>query len=319
MPNADCPNTASVILARSGLRAARRWLMASACSGVSSRERYFGKVEPPEGQVLRYVTGGEPESLDPQLGTGQPESRIYVALFDGLTDYEPKTGDVAPGLADRWEVTESNTVFVFHMRPGALWSDGRPITAHDFVYTMRRGLSPAFASPNAYMAYDILYARAYNEGALFARDPRSGQFVDDPDAPTRQLVASGRRRGARHGADAGASRSAPRQGARSGPRRRHRRGCRWTTTPSASGRRSRFHSWPRLLAHQFFRLVPRRAVERYGDAWTKPEHLIASGPFMLDTWRPYDRIVVVRNPRYWDAGRFGSSASPSMRSRTRRR
>ena len=93
---------------------------------------YFGKVEPPDGQVLRYVTGGEPESLDPQVGTGQPEARIYVALFEGLTDYDPKTGDVAPGLAERWEAAEGNTVFMFHLReahPGPTAARSRPTTS----------------------------------------------------------------------------------------------------------------------------------------------------------------------------------------------
>ena len=99
----------------------------SACTTAASEGDYFGKVEPPAGQVLRYVTGGEPESLDPQVGTGQPEARIYVALYEGLTDYNPETGDVAPGLAERWEAAEGNTLFTFHLRE-ASWSDGRPIT-----------------------------------------------------------------------------------------------------------------------------------------------------------------------------------------------
>ena len=58
----------------------------------SGRTAYFGKTVPPEGQELRYISGSEPETIDPQLATGQPEARILMALFDGLTEYDPQTG-----------------------------------------------------------------------------------------------------------------------------------------------------------------------------------------------------------------------------------
>src|SRR6185369_11541834 len=60
---------------------------------------------------------------------------------------------------------------------------------------------------------------------------------------------------------------------------------------------------PGLLTHQFFRPVPRGPIEKYGDAWTRPEHIVTSGAFTLQTWNPYDRIIVVRNPMFWDAAR----------------
>jgi oligopeptide transport system substrate-binding protein len=56
-----------------------------------------------------------------------------------------------------------------------------------------------------------------------------------------------------------------------------------------------------LVAHQFFRPVHQKAVEQYGNAWTRPEHIVTSGAFTLKIWRPYDRLVVVRSPTYWDA------------------
>jgi ABC-type oligopeptide transport system substrate-binding subunit len=56
-----------------------------------------------------------------------------------------------------------------------------------------------------------------------------------------------------------------------------------------------------LLAHQVFRLVPRKVVEQWGDQWTQPEHIVTCGPFKLKTWVPYDKIVLERDPMYWDA------------------
>ncbi|HEX7296943.1 MAG TPA: peptide ABC transporter substrate-binding protein, partial [Pyrinomonadaceae bacterium] len=56
-----------------------------------------------------------------------------------------------------------------------------------------------------------------------------------------------------------------------------------------------------LLPHQVFRVVPRKAIEQYGNRWTEPEHIITSGPFKVKSWRPYDKLVVERDPMYWDA------------------
>jgi oligopeptide transport system substrate-binding protein len=57
-----------------------------------------------------------------------------------------------------------------------------------------------------------------------------------------------------------------------------------------------------LLANQFFRAVPREVIEKYGEAWTQADHIVSSGAFKLKEWIPYDRLVVEKNPNYWDAG-----------------
>src|SRR5215203_3074456 len=164
--------------------------IASACSSASGHGTYFGKTEAPEGQQLRYISGSEPESLDPQVGTSQPDARVMLALFDGLTEYDPKTAQPIPALAESWEPNEDNSTFTFHLRQ-ANWSDGTPITAADFVFSIRRGLEPATAARTAYMAYDIVNAQAFNEGATFARDGATGSFVMDPVHPTERLVLPG--------------------------------------------------------------------------------------------------------------------------------
>lgn len=279
------------------------WLAAvitPACAAPAGDADYFGSIEPPAGQHLRYVTGSEPESLDPQIGTGQPEARIYAALFEGLTEFHPETSEAIPGLAERWEVLDGNTAFLFHLRRNARWSDGHPITAHDFVYTIRRGLSPALASRNAYMAYDILYAQAFNEGGLFARDSRTGDWITDPVDPARRLVVPGEE-GARGAAVPPAARGALR-GAAFVPVGPEDVGVEAVDDYTVRIRTERPVPFlPKLLSHQFFRVVPRRAIEAHGEAWTRPEHLVASGPFVLAAWRPYDRLIISRNPMYWDA------------------
>jgi oligopeptide transport system substrate-binding protein len=227
-------------------------LGAAGCTSTTRAESspYFGKVEPPDGQTLRYISGSEPESLDPQVSTGQPEARIYLGLYEGLTEYHPVTGQVIPAIAERWEANADNTEFIFHLRQNARWSNGDPITARDFVYSLRRGLSPALAARSAYLAYYIKGAQAYNEGKGRAEDVG----IDAVDDYTVKLTLA-------------------------------------TPVPYLTG----------LVAHQFFRLVPQKAIDKYGDAWTRPENIVTCGAFKVKTWRSYDRLIVVRDPMYWDA------------------
>src|SRR5438552_15676778 len=123
-------------------------LLTAGCS-ASAKSEFFGKTSPPRENVLRYVSGSEPESLDPQVPTGQPEARICMALYSGLTEYDPKTTVPIPELAERWESNKDSPEFTFHLRHGARSSNVDPITTPDFVYTIRRGLSPELAAANA--------------------------------------------------------------------------------------------------------------------------------------------------------------------------
>src|SRR5712691_5153273 len=151
------------------------------CAVSAKNQVFFGKTDPPRENVLHYVSGSEPESLDPQISTGQPEARIYMALFEGLAEYDPKTTVPIPALAERWEENKDSSEFVFHLRHSGRFSNGDPITARDFVYSLRRGLSPELASRSAELAYYIKYAKAYNEGDVFVMDPDSGKFLLEED------------------------------------------------------------------------------------------------------------------------------------------
>ncbi|MEO8481073.1 MAG: peptide ABC transporter substrate-binding protein [Acidobacteriota bacterium] len=286
------------------------WLMVAAasllciagCTKAASHGRYFGKVSPPAGQELRYISGSEPESLDPHISTGQPEARIFLALYDGLTEIHPLTSVPIPSMAERWESSIGNTEFVFHLRANLRWSDGTPITADDFVWSLRRGLAPALAARAAYMAYDIEYAQAYNEGGVFVKDPKTGRFMADPDSPEHRLVLPGEPK-AREKALA-AEDLAGARGQQFVPARAEDVGIEAVDARTLRLRLMRpIPFLPGLLTHQFFRPVPRGPIEKYGDAWTRPEHIVTSGAFTLQTWKPYDRLIVVRNPMFWDAAR----------------
>lgn len=115
--------------------------------------------------VFRIANGAEPESLDPHQIQGVPEHRIYEALFEGLTIYDPVTADAIPGLAESWTVSDDGTQYTFTLRD-AKWSDGTPITANDVVYSWLRVLAPETAGPYAWFPCMFLEgADAYNSGA----------------------------------------------------------------------------------------------------------------------------------------------------------
>ena len=164
-----------------GLAIASLVFGAISCRVTATTGDFYGDTTPPRQNILRYVNGDEPESLDPPISTGQPEARIYMALYQGLIDYDPKTLNAIPALAERWDINNDSSEFVFHLRRNAVWSNGDPITAQDFVYSARRGLSPELASKNAYLAYYITYAEAYNRKAVFVQDSQTQQFVLETD------------------------------------------------------------------------------------------------------------------------------------------
>jgi oligopeptide transport system substrate-binding protein len=292
-------------------------LLLNACSGVGPDTVYFGKTEPPAGQVFRYITGSEPESLDPQISSGQAEARIYMALYEGLVEYEPKTMQPIPAVAESWESNADATSYTFRLRRDARFSDGSPITAHDFVYTFRRGMSPELASRSASFGYYVRYAKAYNEGGAFVRDPQTGSFLLERDVPAAagaehhaaasggeplRLTVEGDEKAREKALKANPKLKELLAGKEFVPVRAEELGV--EALDDHTVRITLAQAAPYfvgMLAHPFFRFVPRRAVEEHGDQWTKPGRLVASGPFRLREWKPYDEIVVERNPAYWDA------------------
>jgi oligopeptide transport system substrate-binding protein len=120
-------------------------------------------------QVLRISNGAEPKDIDPALSTGIPEGHIIEALFEGLTSTSPFEKDPVPGIAESWKITEGGLVYTFTLREDAKWSDGKDLTAQDFVYSWRRTLDPKTASEYAYQLYPVKNGEAYNTGKI--KDP----------------------------------------------------------------------------------------------------------------------------------------------------
>jgi oligopeptide transport system substrate-binding protein len=342
--------------------------ISAACASTGRDSQYFGKITPPQGQTLRYITGAEPQTLDPQYMTGQPESRIAAALFDGLVEYDEKTVTPRPSLATKWDTNADGTVWTFHLRNDAKWTDGTPLTAHDFVYSWRRAVSPELAAPYSSMMYESIKidnAKAYSSQMAFVRDPSTGRFLTEGDveragsqgplnftgpapvnydqppatdtaanttpapaapaattAPASSTSVAAESAGETKKlalkdpyfllpADADARSKALKDDSKLAPfmegkefvtATKENMGVRaiddYTFQVTLEAPTAFFH---KIILHQFFRPVPRQAIEKHGDAlWVKAGNIVTSGAFKLAEWTPYEKIVVDRNPLFWD-------------------
>lgn len=113
--------------------------------------------------VLNRGNNGDPESLDPHKTSTVTEANILRDLFNGLVAQDAKA-ELVPGAAESWTVSEDGLTYTFKLREGAVWSDGSPVTADDFVFAWQRVVSPDTAAEYAYMLTPIVNAEAITAG-----------------------------------------------------------------------------------------------------------------------------------------------------------
>lgn len=125
----------------------------------------FWRAAPVPRADFVFVNGTDPASLDPAKVTGIPEGRILRALLEGLTVGDPATLEPRPGSAERWEVAADGLRYCFWIREEAQWSNGDPVTAHDFVWSWQRLLDPSTGGKYANLLWSVEGAKAFNSGA----------------------------------------------------------------------------------------------------------------------------------------------------------
>ena len=135
-------------------------------------------------QIFHMGNYAEPADLDPQVAIGDPESHIFKALFEGLVAADGKDLHPIPGVAERWEISPDGKIYTFLLRAGAVWSDGEPLTAEDFVKSYERILNPKLAGQYADMLFVIDGAEDYYAGKL---SDFSKVGVKAPDLRTLQI------------------------------------------------------------------------------------------------------------------------------------
>jgi len=199
--------------------------------------------------VLRVNLGTEPPGLDWHTSTDTTSFDVVSNIMIGLTAY---TNDLkcAPSCAESWEVLDGGKRYLFHIRKNILWSDGKPLTAHDFEFAWRRLLNPETAGQYGFFLYDVVGARQYNTGT--AREPAvplGFKAIDDNTFEVRLIK------------------------------------------PAA------YFIYLTAVCPAF----PMRqdVVEKWGDRWTEPEHIVTNGPFKLTHWQHEYKMEFTANDKFW--------------------
>ena len=271
-------------------------------------------------QVLHLGNGAEPQSLDPHIATSVSANHILSSLLEGLLSEHPKTLVPQPGVAESWTISEDRKTYIFTFRNNAKWSNGDPVTAHDFVYSYRRMLNQELAAQYAYMLQVFKNAKLFNTGHKCA----GGLWLLAKDGEPKQVA---------HPKEWAALDDAGRKKFLTSlqPKDEEATGiCRFCKTQLQS---LDWKDWDRcevgvraidertlelklenptpyfleLLNHYSFWPVHPGTIEKFGartvrgTGWALPENHVGNGPFTLEEWRINARMVMKKNPTYWDA------------------
>src|SRR3712207_5125130 len=123
---------------------------------------------PPRSTLFPYTTlfrslGAEPKSLDASKASDLYSSQVLNEVMEGLTRVEQENGKdvIKPAGAEKWDVSDDKKEWTFHLRDNK-WSDGKPVTANDYAYGIRRTLEAKTGSPYAFLLFPIKNAKKFN-------------------------------------------------------------------------------------------------------------------------------------------------------------
>lgn len=210
-----------------------------------------------ESKVFHYGNGTEPQGLDPHIVTGVPEHHLLLALCEGLTSSNPRGGESLPGSASSWEVSNDGKTYTFYLQEDGKWSNGDSVTAHDYVWSWERILTPSLGSQYPDMLYYLVNAEEFHNGSI---DDFSKVGVKAIEDNILQVTLT-------------------------------------EPTPFFLGLLSHYSTWP---VHKPTVLKHGSIDDRNGQ-WTRPGNFVCNGPFNLKTWELNKKIVVEKNPLYWDS------------------
>jgi oligopeptide transport system substrate-binding protein len=129
--------------------------------------------------ILHWGNGTDPQELDPHIITGIPEHHILTALLEGLVAKDPATLEPIPAVAKSWNISSDGKTYTFQLRHNAVWSNGDPVTSHDFAWSWWRALQPALGNQYAYMLFPIKNSEAYAKGEIDDFSKVGVKVIDD--------------------------------------------------------------------------------------------------------------------------------------------
>lgn len=132
----------------------------SGCFENQTDDAYYGRVIVPREQGFRWIDGTLPQTFDPAFAAAPPDTDLVRAIFEGLTDYDPRTLAPVPAVAKRWESANDGRTWTFYLREDARWSNGETVVAKDFVDSWRRTMRIGDLAPHTDLLSNIVGAAA---------------------------------------------------------------------------------------------------------------------------------------------------------------
>lgn len=316
----------------------RWWPLLAFLAGIGGLWLWLEKISLPPADYT-VVNNTEVKTLDPAQAEGVPEGRVLWSIFEGLYAHDPKTLKPIPGVAESCDILDDGKRYVFHLRENARWSDGSPMTAEDFVYSLRRVLHPVTASNYLHELWYIVNADRYSKRELQIDDPVEIELNAQQQKPEDQLLLHNTALDSKNKILKGRLKEihqilVPGKTKKDGTpeydqeyivevdgknlsfHQRNENSRRYTALTldfdmvpiRALDKRTLEivlkHPVPyflELMAFYPYSPVKRECVEKYGPDWTRPENIVSNGPFKLQHHRFRERIRLVKNDQYWDA------------------
>ena len=157
----------AVALASAGL------FLVAACGGGGGTTS--ANLASPDKQIVRANDGTEPNSYDPTQQTYTYEAAVGRNVFEALLKPNAELTDVLPAAASKYDVSSDGLTYTFHLRTNSKWSDGKPVTASDWVYGYQHLLNPALAAGYVDPFFDGTIKGAENYGSV---DVSSASGID---------------------------------------------------------------------------------------------------------------------------------------------
>ena len=224
------------------------------------------------GGVFVLAAAQEPKTFNPLMSSDIYSSQAISLMLSGLVTYDPFKEESVPALAKSWEIHDNGTRYVFHLREGVKFSDGVEFTADDVIFT-----------------FDVIFAPQTDADGKPKIDPQTGKpLLRYPSRYAGQYTIGGE------------------------PLR-----CKKIDKYTVEFRTAKTYA-PFMTDIGFIEILPKHKLEKsfedgtFQQTWstqtaiTAPQDIVSSGPFMLHSYKPGERLVLSPNPHYWRADKDGN-------------
>jgi len=211
--------------------------------------------------TLDFIIGTEPPTADPALATDTTSVFVCEQLFLGLTDFDDETSEVIPELATSWDVSEDGLTYTFHMRDDAVWVRYHPGTGE--VEEIR----PVTAHDVEYGVKRTVDPATASDYAYVLYIIKNAEAINTGEEPDIDKL---------------------------GVKALDDYTVQFTLEHPAG-------YFPAIAGMWVARPMPKEAIEEYGERWIEPGLIMTNGPYCLKEWVHGDHLIMVKNPKWYDA------------------